>query len=373
MDRIGQRSEVVCSIASFLCRPATSSVSTCNIEAKFLTSTSDKQLMCKPPGAKYERLQLYPDLLISVPTKTAGLNVPAVIVENGAEEAGFDAHKDSVKVLAETRMATTFSLSKCEIKDAFCYGIVNGGSKMSVTLNNVTLELQGGSTEHIQQQQSKIKSRRLYQSSFILPTQQQDPARQLFSVEYNKANYKDIILVLVTIFCHISIMRTWKARKETLSFTTHQSTPQKPDVDGFGKTKKQDKPDGKRDGGNEEKKGGDDKGKGSSNPSTNYSGPPLRKHSTIMIGSEKCVVTDVVSAKALILKQCNRNKSYFAKVFQLVHRTIKPWCSNREKIRFAASVRTVLCLLNINSYCHWTTRTYSSPLIGSEANQTPST
>ncbi len=41
-------------------------------------------------------------MLISVPSKTSGLNVPAVIVENSAEEAEFDAHKDSTKVLAET-------------------------------------------------------------------------------------------------------------------------------------------------------------------------------------------------------------------------------------------------------------------------------
>ncbi len=214
--------------------------------------------------------------------------MPAIIVENSAEEAGFDEHKDSVKMLAETRIATTFSLSKFKIKDAFCYGIVNGGSKMSVTLNKATLDSENDSTEH--GQQSGVESWRLYQSTFILPNlsdqAKEDPARKSFSIEYNKSNYKDIISLLVSIFFHIGVMRGWKARKKSLSFRTVQGTQQKPNADTFNKAKKQDK--------------------------------KYHKHRTIMIGSEQCTVSDIVSAKALILEQCNRKKSYFAKVRQVI-------------------------------------------------------
>jgi hypothetical protein len=134
-----------------------------------LHQVADKQMDFVPRNTKYADVLIYPDLVISVPTDTESGLIPAIVVENGTVSTSFDVHKDAVKVLAETRLATTSSLSRFAINEAFCYGIANGGRKMSVTLNAATLG---------------PNNARSYEASFVLPDEvreSEDLERKLFT------------------------------------------------------------------------------------------------------------------------------------------------------------------------------------------------
>ncbi len=186
---------------------------------------------CIPPGDKFADVALFPDLMISVPSRAPIVSgnpvppklVPAIIVENGSVDAVFDEHKDTTKVLAETRMATTYSLSMFDTHGAFCYGVVNGGSKMSVTLMEALLLDESG------------PSSQYYTATYI---ENNEAEKTNFTLEYSLQNYKQIISLFVHIHFHLRKMTKYEVRESPLSFSSKQSTPGIEDVNSLKPPKK---------------------------------------------------------------------------------------------------------------------------------------
>jgi hypothetical protein len=120
--------------------------------------------------------------------------IPAIIVENGTVDASFREHTDSTKVLAETRMASTSTLRKFDAEKVYCYGVVNGGSKMSVVMMTADYD---------------VLSARTYKAVFLQYTK-----GEKFTLEYTSSKYKEITALFVAIYIHIGKLKKLKPRDQ---------------------------------------------------------------------------------------------------------------------------------------------------------------
>lgn len=223
----------------------------------------------------------------SVPANIVPKLVPAIIVENGTVEASFDVHKDTTKVLAETRLATTFTLGKFDTTFSVCYGVTNGGSKMSVMRMEAILS----------------KSGRSYTAVFCQSRSQE--SKKSFTLEYSFENYKEIMLLFVSIFMDTRTLQQLRPRESTVSWSTEKNTPQKIQGDfdvlkpGKGKESKE-----------QQNPKSNTNSRSASNHGTNYSGTKPKTNTIDLNGVPYSFV--VLTENTRVLK--HGNNQYFAKV-----------------------------------------------------------
>ncbi len=171
-----------------------------------------------PKGTYNDEILFYPDLIVENQS-----GVPCIVVENGAEEAVFTEYKDSFKVLAEGRLADTYTLSHFETTAAQCFAVINGGHTMSIVELSSTLTIE-------QLPDGSSKSSRSYSASFISDTEVTEGG---VTVTYDLANYSAIIGIFVALFI-ASAKMNYNRRDKPLTFThpeVAQSVKSKTKVD----------------------------------------------------------------------------------------------------------------------------------------------